>query len=665
MGNGPVAVSGVRSENSGRLLYATAGTVAAVVSLRDIYWTSQSGFISGDGDWINYNLGGVLALHNVNCKGSSPVVPVILLGTTGKLTVTAAGLATSQPPWQLFSAAPTQNVTAVLTGYTQLTNAGSTGTAVFAGPVRLAPSSTHLSFGAPPGTSRDTMTPIETLALASAGAVTITGYAETAEITLSASATSSSVTNLYPGQRLTISWIQDSSGSRSYVWPAVCKFAGGVTPPASTAPGAADTLSFVYDGTSLVQCDPAQVQLAGDLGGTLASPQVAKIQGTAISLPPGSASQFLAGDGTWGVPAGTAGGTLPAVSAPSGTATLANAAAAAFASTAGGAYTITLGSAVTAAAGVSQFVTKTSPDANVLSVAPPAGQTIGGTSQPYVLTGLNDSLQVISDGANWQPVAHKTADQVITSSRSWTVPGGWSLIEASVIGGGAGGGGGGSPSSNIAQVGGTGGTSAVEVRELFSVTPGLVLTLTAGAAGTGGAGGPAGGNAGASGGTGGTSSLTGTGVATLQSTGGWPGGTAAASSTTATQNSPWGNSRSIGASGSAGSNAAGSVGGIATATGGINGGSPVGLAGGGGGAGGPAATGTSLGGTAGAPGSPGGGGTGGNAGASAGVNGITAADAAPTSYGAGGGGGGGGATAGAGGSGGKGGPGVIILRRRG
>ena len=44
----------------------------------------------------------------------------------------------------------------------------------------------------------------------------------------------------------------------------------------------------------------------GDLGGTATSPVVEKIQGTAISSPPGGTTEFLRGDGTWQVPGAAA-----------------------------------------------------------------------------------------------------------------------------------------------------------------------------------------------------------------------------------------------------------------------------------------------------------------------------------------------------------------------
>jgi hypothetical protein len=54
--------------------------------------------------------------------------------------------------------------------------------------------------------------------------------------------------------------------------------------------------------------DEAQgaVQLAGDLGGSAAAPEVLKIQGTAIAEPTGGTANFLRADGNWEAPAGSA-----------------------------------------------------------------------------------------------------------------------------------------------------------------------------------------------------------------------------------------------------------------------------------------------------------------------------------------------------------------------
>lgn len=87
--------------------------------------------------------------------------------------------------------------------------------------------------------------------LSSNGAVTIDArVANTEVITLGANATSSSITNPKTGQILTIAWIQDGTGSRTYVWPANCVFANGVTPTNLTAAAARESVTFVYDGTN-------------------------------------------------------------------------------------------------------------------------------------------------------------------------------------------------------------------------------------------------------------------------------------------------------------------------------------------------------------------------------------------------------------------------------
>lgn len=87
--------------------------------------------------------------------------------------------------------------------------------------------------------------------LASAGAVTITANAgSTAAITLQANASSSTITGGFAGQILKITLIQDATGSRTFVWPTTCKFAGGTAPTLATTAAYRDTVTFEFDGTN-------------------------------------------------------------------------------------------------------------------------------------------------------------------------------------------------------------------------------------------------------------------------------------------------------------------------------------------------------------------------------------------------------------------------------
>jgi hypothetical protein len=64
-------------------------------------------------------------------------------------------------------------------------------------------------------------------------------------LTLNANATSSSITgtNRTQGQRLTVCWIQDATGGRTYTWPTTCRFAGG-SAPVDTTPGTRTLVTF-------------------------------------------------------------------------------------------------------------------------------------------------------------------------------------------------------------------------------------------------------------------------------------------------------------------------------------------------------------------------------------------------------------------------------------
>ncbi|MDQ0031453.1 right-handed parallel beta-helix repeat-containing protein [Arthrobacter bambusae] len=55
------------------------------------------------------------------------------------------------------------------------------------------------------------------------------------QVTLQANATSSTLTNGHQGQQITICWLQDATGGRTYSWPTNCRFAGGSAPSNTTA----------------------------------------------------------------------------------------------------------------------------------------------------------------------------------------------------------------------------------------------------------------------------------------------------------------------------------------------------------------------------------------------------------------------------------------------
>ena len=87
--------------------------------------------------------------------------------------------------------------------------------------------------------------------LAANGAVTFTAAnAECHRVALQANATSSSISSPFnDGQRLTISWVQDATGGRTYSWPGNARFAGGVAPSDTTA-NTMTSVSFLYDNTA-------------------------------------------------------------------------------------------------------------------------------------------------------------------------------------------------------------------------------------------------------------------------------------------------------------------------------------------------------------------------------------------------------------------------------
>lgn len=131
----------------------------------------------------------------------------------------------------------------------------------------------------------------------------------------------------------------------------------------------------------------------------------------------------------------------------------------------------------------------------------------------------------VSDGSEWHAPAEHAA--TFTTSGSFVVPAGVTMLRCHAIGAGGGGGGGGTigaTSRATSCFGGAGGGAGMVLESLVPVTPGETLDVAIGGGGTGGGGGGAGsgstGNAGRAGQAGGTSALRRSGVALVQAPGG-------------------------------------------------------------------------------------------------------------------------------------------------
>jgi len=90
---------------------------------------------------------------------------------------------------------------------------------------------------------------VQTVAVAGAAAAIDASAAAFHSVTLNANATSSTITGAVSGRQLTITWIQDATGGRTYVWPTNCRFAGGVAPNDTTA-SRRTSVTFWSDGTN-------------------------------------------------------------------------------------------------------------------------------------------------------------------------------------------------------------------------------------------------------------------------------------------------------------------------------------------------------------------------------------------------------------------------------
>ena len=86
-----------------------------------------------------------------------------------------------------------------------------------------------------------------TQTVAADGAVTLDAKRGDQIVTLNANATSSAITNAPTiAQTMSVTFVQDATGGRTYVWPTNCRFAGGVAPNDTTA-NRRTTVTFRYE----------------------------------------------------------------------------------------------------------------------------------------------------------------------------------------------------------------------------------------------------------------------------------------------------------------------------------------------------------------------------------------------------------------------------------
>jgi parallel beta-helix repeat protein len=112
-------------------------------------------------------------------------------------------------------------------------------------PVTVTRSSGLTSFG------RAVALNLSTQTLSSNGAVTFDARAgNNLQVTLGANATSSSIINPATGQDITLTFVQDATGSRTYTWPTGIVWATGSAPTAQTAANTRDSVTLLYDGTN-------------------------------------------------------------------------------------------------------------------------------------------------------------------------------------------------------------------------------------------------------------------------------------------------------------------------------------------------------------------------------------------------------------------------------
>lgn len=151
--------------------------------------------------------------------------------------------------------------------------------------------------------------------------------------------------------------------------------------------------------------------------------------------------------------------------------------------------------------------------ANTVTLGRAGADTFDGVASSVSLVGQDAVVNFVGDGVDkWRTVSTPRGLARFASNGNFTVPPGVTTIYVSgCAAGGGGGGGGGAAGANVGSSGSGGGAGQSLIRQAYTVTPALVLTVAIGGAGSGGGINGAGGS-GSNGTAGGTTSVSGIGV---------------------------------------------------------------------------------------------------------------------------------------------------------
>lgn len=227
---------------------------------------SATTFWRGDGAWTAIPLGAIATVANNTVLGNvsgSTAVPVALTATQlttlcNQFTTTLTGCvpATTATTGQILSdggwiAPPAGTGTVTSVGYTVSSGLVLSGTAspiTTSGSFNIAPdTATAANFRA--GTANKLLdaagvfTSETTTTYGTTTTFDFSTFINTA-VTLTGNITTQTLSNVKAGQAGAIAFIQDGTGSRTSVWNAVFKFAGGTAPTLTTTASAVDILSF-------------------------------------------------------------------------------------------------------------------------------------------------------------------------------------------------------------------------------------------------------------------------------------------------------------------------------------------------------------------------------------------------------------------------------------